>query len=155
MNLTDEQKRYAVPASAGAITYALSKEFIWRWEGNPTRVKGTPKTVSGQFVAAVVAAAGAHLFWEKADADAREALSNALLPLGAAGLTKIALDRLPWNKGDNPRNRNLILAAGAGLAVQYLAPKASAPTVGMLPGRTFEPPFPPPFGPNFPPEFEG
>lgn len=156
MNLTPEQKKYLVPASIGAAVFVLCDELVFKSKGK----KGPGKPNQKTLLAAGASAVAGYFLYDKAEPATKADLDKYALPAGAASVAFTAVNRgaatfFPRQALAGDRGYYALGAAGLGafLMNQQLAP--STPTVGMLPQRTFEPPFPPAFGPTFEPEFEG
>lgn len=148
MNFTDAQKQYLVPASTGAAAFVIADEIF---------LKGSRKKMPKQalYVGAATAALSAFLYGRLSPED-RAKVDSFSLPMGAAASTFIAVNRFAMPK-IKPGIDARPYAAGAAALAAWFVNKDTSPstTVGRLPMRTFEPPYPPPFGPVFDPEFEG
>ena len=148
MNLTDDQKKYLVPASIGAAVFVLCDEIFFK-EGR-SKKPGTPNRTT--LIAAGASAVAGYFLYDKATPAAKADYDKYALPAGGASVAYAAVKRFAPIAGDRTK-----YALGAAAVAGYFAHNPPAfltrDTVGMLP--IFEPPFPPAFGPNFEPEFEG
>lgn len=115
MTLTDEQKKLLVPASVGAATFALAREFLFKGK----------KSTTNSALAAAAAAVGSYFAYDKADATTKAKVDPYLIPAGAAAgallVGDIVTEKQRW-----PRYYALGAAAGAGvLAYKELTPSAA------------------------------
>ena len=122
--LTDTQKKALVPASAGAATYALCREFVFA---------GGKKGLQNSLLAAAGAALVSYFAYDKADAATQAKVDPFLLPAGAmAGallLGDLAVEQFNVNV---PRMAVVAAAAGAGLYTYKELEPSSASVAGYL-----------------------
>jgi hypothetical protein len=154
MNLTDEQKKYLVPASIGAAVFVLCDELLFKSSQGGRPGKPNQKTL----LASGAGTLAGYFLYDKADAATKADYDKYALPTGGAATAYVAVNRFAplLGKGKQAATQQKYAALGAAAVAAWFVNKPpSTPTVGMLPQRTFEPPYPPPFGPTFEPEFEG
>lgn len=145
MNLTDEQKKYLVPASIAATVFVLCDELVFKAKG-----KRPGKPSQKTLLAAGASAVASYFFYDKTDAATKATLTEYALPAGGASVAFAAVNRFAPITG----NRRPY-ALGAAAVGAWLTNKetSSTPIVGLLP--VYEPPFDPVFEPPFPPQYEG
>lgn len=149
MTLTADQKKYLVPASIGAAVFVLCDELLFRAKGKKSSGKPSQKTL----LAAGAASLAGYFLYDKAEPATKADLDKYALPAGGASAAFIAVNRFAPIAGDRRKYALGAAAVGAFLTNKELSPAST--TVGMLPERSMEPPFPPPFGPPYDPQFEG
>lgn len=151
MNLTDDQKKYLVPASIGAVVFVLCDELLFKTKGKRGSSKPNQKTL----LAAGASTLAGYFLYDKAEPATKADLDKYALPAGGAAVAFAAVNRFAGPavlKGKDPRP----YALGAAAVAAFFTNKELAPTspvIGLLP--VFEPSFEPPFEPPFVSEFEG
>src|SRR5882672_6865315 len=93
MNLTDEQKKYLVPASIGTVVFVLCDELLFKSKGGSKGKKGPGKPDQKTLLAAGASVVASYFLYDKAEPATKADLDKYALPAGGASVMFAAVNR--------------------------------------------------------------